>query len=221
MGYGYSLQLDEKAAEKVARASGRDIPVKPKFAVEVVRSIKGRSVANAKKYLADVIALKAAVPFRKTRRHIKHQKGVGPGKFPVNVAKAVLKVLENAEANAEYKGLEPEDMVVFHACAHRASPIPGMMPRAYGRATQWNKTTSHIEIMIREKGTDGESSSAKADAKESSAKAESKESSKAPKAAPKAAPKVESKAAAPAKEPAAKDAAPEAAPVKEVPKEES
>ncbi len=188
MGYGYSIQLDEKAAEKVARASGRAIPVKPKFAVEVCRAIKGRTVPKAKAFLERVVKLEEAVPFKKTVRHVKHRKGkMGPGQYPVKVAAAVLRVLENAEANAEYKGLEPEDMVIFHACAHRGTPIPGMMPRAHGRATAWNTSTSHIEIMIRERGEGSEPAPAK------DADAEVKKKAPAKKAAK---PKVEKPAEA-------------------------
>src|SRR5438552_3160774 len=93
-----------------------------------------------------------AVPFRVHKTNIKHRKGgIGPGKFPVSVAAAMLRILNDAASNAEYKGLDPETMYVWHAAAHRGAPIPGTMPRAQGRATAWDKSTSHIEIVLRNK----------------------------------------------------------------------
>ncbi|MHB8586013.1 MAG: 50S ribosomal protein L22 [Thermoplasmatota archaeon] len=152
MGIGYSVQnLD---AETTAKALGRDIAVKPKFTVNVCRAIRGMRVAKAKVYLENVIALEQAVPFTIHKRNVKHKSSAGgPGAFPVGSAKAVLRVLKDAESNAEYKGLDPDDLVVWHTAAHRAAPIQGMMPRAHGRAGAWNKSTSHIEIVLKERKT--------------------------------------------------------------------
>ena len=153
--YRYAAQNVDP--ETTAKAVGRDIPVKPKFAVNVMRAIRGRAVPKAKRFLEDVIALERPVQFVFHNRNVKHRRGGGgPGRYPVNTAKAVLEVLKNAENNAEYKGLDPERMVVQHAAAHRAAPMPGHMPRAQGRATAWNKSTSHLEIVIseRKKGSD-------------------------------------------------------------------
>ena len=148
MAYGYAAQNVDP--EITAKAAGRDIPVKPKFAVNVAKAIKGKSVKQARQFLEDVTQLKAAVPFKVHKRQVKHRRGgIGPGQYPVNVAYAMLRVLNDAASNAEYKGLDPEKMYVWHACAHRGTPLPGFMPRAQGRATPWDKSTSHLEIVIK------------------------------------------------------------------------
>ena len=150
MAYGYAAQNVDP--EVTSKAAGREVPVKPKFAVNVCKAIKGKDVKKARAFLEDVVALKRAVPFHVHKTNIKHQKGgVGPGKFPVAVAAATLRILNDAASNAEYKGLDPETMVVWHAAAHRGAPIPGTMPRAQGRATAWDKSTSHIEIVLKNK----------------------------------------------------------------------
>ena len=82
--------------------------------------------------------------------------GIGPGQYPVNVAAATLRILNDAASNAEYKGLDPEKMYIWHACAHRGAPIPGIMPRAQGRATAWDKSTSHIEIVLKNESEEKE-----------------------------------------------------------------
>jgi|ERR1051325_5450993 large subunit ribosomal protein L22 len=148
MAYAYAAQNVD--AEKTSKALGRDIPVKPKFAMNVCKAIKGKSVKQAKTFLENVVVLKAAVPFRVHKTNIKHRKGgIGPGKYPVRAAAAILRVLKDAESNAEYKGLDPENMVIWHTVAHKARSLPGTMPRAQGRATQWDKQCSHIEIVLK------------------------------------------------------------------------
>ncbi len=62
----------------------------------------------------------------------------------------MLKVIENAENNAEYKGFNPEDMKITHASAYGGRVIKGIMPRAQGRATDKNTRTTNIEIIIEE-----------------------------------------------------------------------
>lgn len=148
MAFGYAAQNIDP--ETTSKASGRDIPVKPKFAVNVAKAIKGKTVKQARTFLEEVVIMKTAVPFRVHKRQVKHRRGgIGPGQYPVNVAAAMLRVLNDAASNAEYKGLDPDNMYVWHVAAHRAAPLPGFMPRAQGRATQWNKQCSHLEIVIK------------------------------------------------------------------------
>lgn len=150
MAYGYAAQNVDP--EVTSKAAGREIAVKPKFAVNVCKAIKGKSVKSARLFLENVVAMKQAVPFRVHKRQVKHRKGgIGPGQYPVAVAAATLRILNDAASNAEYKGLDPDTMIVWHACAHRGAPIPGIMPRAQGRATAWDKSTSHIEIVLMNK----------------------------------------------------------------------
>src|SRR5919109_378111 len=143
MAQGYSIHPDP---DKTSRALGREVDVKPKHGVEVCRAIRGRSLVEAKDYLEQVIAKKKAVPFRRHVRFLAQQKGVGPGAFPVKASTEILKLLNHAESNAEYKGLDTERLWVLHAATHGASVLPGSMPRARGRATPWNKSLAHIEI---------------------------------------------------------------------------
>ncbi len=143
---GYTAQLDP---ERSARAIGREMDISPKKAVEVCRAIRGMMVPDAKEFLEDVIAKKRPVPYRRYNRGTAHKKGIPyPGGYPVKVAKAILKVLEQAEANAEDKELDPEMMRVAVIAAHRGRKIPNYIPRAYGRATPFMRETTHIEIIL-------------------------------------------------------------------------
>jgi large subunit ribosomal protein L22 len=148
MSYHYAAQNVDP--EITAKAVGRDVPVKPKFGIQVCKAIKGKTVEQARTYLENVTKKKQAVPFRTHKRQVKHRRGgIGPGQYPVATAAATLRVLNDAASNAEYKGLDPEKMRVWHAVAHKARDIPGSMPRAQGRATAWDKQCSHIEIVLK------------------------------------------------------------------------
>jgi large subunit ribosomal protein L22 len=72
------------------------------------------------------------------------------GRYPVNASKEFLKILKNAESNAEYKGLEPANMYIFHAAIQRGRVIHGFMPRARGRASPKDTETVNIEMILSE-----------------------------------------------------------------------
>ena len=110
-------------------------------------------VAKAKTYLEDVIEMKKSVPFKRHNRGVGHRKGQegwASGRYPVKAAEQVLKVLENAEANAEYKGMDTEKLFIEHISSHRGIVIRGYIPRAFGRMTPFNTPTTHIQIVLQE-----------------------------------------------------------------------
>jgi len=72
------------------------------------------------------------------------------GRYPVNASKEFLKILKNAESNAEYKGLEPSQMYISHTVVQRGRVIHGIIPRARGRATPKNTDTVNIEMVLSE-----------------------------------------------------------------------
>jgi len=88
---------------------------------------------------------------RTYRRWIAHKAGTGPARYPVNAAKAFLKILESAVANAEFTGKEdPDTMVIAVINAHKGATSKGYRPRAYGRSSPWNQDTVNLEIVLEE-----------------------------------------------------------------------
>lgn len=144
--FGYSARIDEPCA----RAFGREMRISPKDAVEICRSIKGMRLAEAKKFLEDVVKKRRAVKFTLHRKKVPHRAGVGSGAYPVKAAREILKLLQNAEANAVYKGLDPEKLRVVHASAYKGITIPGILPRAFGRATRFDKPLTNAELVLKE-----------------------------------------------------------------------
>ncbi len=145
--HGYTATADPDTS---AKALGREIPISPKMSREICGMIRGMKVEQAVKALEEVIDLKRAVPLKRYNKRVSHKPGVGPGRYPQKAAGEILKVIRSAMSNAEYKGLDVDGMVLTTVTASRGRTIPGHMPRAHGRATQWNQETVNIEVIIEE-----------------------------------------------------------------------
>lgn len=144
----YSKELKPESSSK---AMGSELHISPKKSRELGRAIKGMKTSNARKYLENVVSLKQAVPFKRHNDSTGHKKGpMAAGRYPAKVAAEYLKILKNAESNAEYKGLNPENMYIAHICAKRGRVIHGMRPRARGRASPKNTETVYLEMILSE-----------------------------------------------------------------------
>jgi len=133
------------------KASARELRVSPKHATEVCSTIKGMKLYQAKTYLQNVVAKRQPVPIRKHKKKIPHRRGLQKayaGRYPVKAAQKVLRILENAEANAEYKGLDTERLKIIYASAHPGMKIKRYIQRAFGRSTPRFKTLCHIELIL-------------------------------------------------------------------------
>ena len=144
---GYTAVAD---ADTTAKALGREMPISPKFAREVAGMVRGMKVETAQKALEEVIEKKRPVPLKRYNKRVSHKAGVGPGRYPVKAAKAILSVIDSAVSNAEYKGLDVSGMAIATISVSRGRVIPGHMPRAHGRATEWNQDTVNVEVIIQE-----------------------------------------------------------------------
>jgi large subunit ribosomal protein L22 len=146
---GYTYQTETGVS--VARARGQDIPISPKKTYEVLNAIRGLPLERARSLLEDVVALRKAVPFRRYNQETAHKRGIGPGRYPKKVARTILQILQNAESNAEYEGLDTDQLVIRVASCARGTIRKASMPRAQGRATAWNEQTTNIEIVLGER----------------------------------------------------------------------
>jgi len=145
-----SRYTTNKDPEKSAKAYGYELHCSPKDSVNLAYVLKNMKTEEAKKYLEEIIEMKRPLPAVFHKRKRAHQKGIGPGSYPQKAAKYMLKVLKNAENNAEYKGFDVENMKIGHITTYQGRTIKGFMPRAHGRTTDKNKTTTNIEIILEE-----------------------------------------------------------------------
>nr|AJS13243.1 50S ribosomal protein L22, large subunit ribosomal protein L22 [uncultured archaeon] len=157
--WGYSIIEETLNPEKTAKASGRELKVSHKAAREVCKAIKGMNLSYAKEYLRDVIAKKKAIPYTRYTKKLGHKGGLQKncvGRYPMKTAHQILQVLQAAEANAENKGLDVDRLRIMHAAAYQGIKLKRFMPRAHGRASPKFDTTTHVEIVLDEKPSQGE-----------------------------------------------------------------
>ncbi|WP_208585781.1 50S ribosomal protein L22 [Gracilibacillus suaedae] len=108
-----------------AKAVAKSVRIAPRKVRLVIDLIRGKEVGEA-------IAI------------LKHtQRGASP---------VVEKLLNSAIANAEHNyEMNPENLVVSEAFVNEGVTLKRFRPRAQGRATQINKRTSHITVVLSEK----------------------------------------------------------------------
>ncbi|MBI4452629.1 50S ribosomal protein L22 [Candidatus Woesearchaeota archaeon] len=141
---GYTFKNYDK--EHMARATGVALPVSLKQSVEICNFIKNRKIGVAKKMLQGVIEGKIAVPFKRYNFDLGHKKKIGPGRYPEKASKTFIKLIEGAEANAQFKGLNTSNLVISHISAHNASKA-----WHYGRNGRRRMKRTNIEIFVEEK----------------------------------------------------------------------
>jgi large subunit ribosomal protein L22 len=104
--------------------------------------------------LENVIAKRLAVPYRRYNNEVAHrsniQDGFFAGRFPQKTAKEYLKLLDNLESNAEYKGMDLDRLRIVSAVVHRGTKLERFTPRAMGRASPKIGMLVHIELVAKE-----------------------------------------------------------------------
>jgi large subunit ribosomal protein L22 len=148
--FKYAFQNYDKA--KHVRSSLREKTISHKHAREIAVTIKGMTIEKARNYLEDVIRLERAVPFRRYHNEIGHKSdtGVMSGRYPQKAAGEFIKLLDNLESNAEYKGMDLDRLHIVNATVHKGRKIQRFIPRAMGRATPKIDILTHVELVAQE-----------------------------------------------------------------------
>jgi large subunit ribosomal protein L22 len=140
--------------DTVAKAKANELNMSPKHSIEIATFIRHQRVNDAIAYLNEVIKLKKAIPFRRFNRNVAHKRGLpgnwDAGRYPVKASKAYIRVLESVKKNAEYLGLDAENLEIIHASANRGRAQKAFFPRAMGRATPKVRESVNVEVVVRE-----------------------------------------------------------------------
>ena len=139
-------------ATRHVRSSVREKDMSHKHAREVAVAIKGLSIEKARDFLLAVISQKRVVPFRRYKNQVGHKAdpGVMSGRYPQKTAKEFIKVLDNLESNAEYKGMDLDRLKIINATVHKGRLLKRFTPRAMGRSSAKNDAMTHVEIVAQE-----------------------------------------------------------------------
>jgi large subunit ribosomal protein L22 len=140
--------------DTIARAKANELNMSPKHSIEIATFIRHQRVNDAIAYLNEVVALKKAIPFRRFNRNVAHKRGLpgnwDAGRYPVKASKEYLRLLASVKKNAEYIGLDAENLEIIHASANRGRAQKAFFPRAMGRATPKVRESVNLEIVVRE-----------------------------------------------------------------------
>ncbi|MEK6849809.1 MAG: 50S ribosomal protein L22 [Nanoarchaeota archaeon] len=137
-GYGYSTTI----TDGMAKAVSHNLPISTKISTQVCRYVNGMTLNKAKQALLDVMDKKQAVPMIVYYKETAHKPNMAVGRYPQKACKYVLSVIKSAEANAQFKGLSSNDLIIFHAAAQQ-----GPTARGQGRTGGYAKQT-HVEIVL-------------------------------------------------------------------------
>ncbi|HHQ44659.1 MAG TPA: 50S ribosomal protein L22 [Candidatus Altiarchaeales archaeon] len=144
----YSQEPEDKTS--TVKAMGRDYNISFKSTVELCKHLKGMPLTKALKILEKVKEKEYAVPYTRFNKGVGHRKGAGVkiGKFPVKVARHVEMVLKNLEANAEFKGMDAQNITITSLNAIKGRAIQKRRPK--GRWKVWNTQYVHIQAIGQE-----------------------------------------------------------------------
>jgi len=150
----YSREAENST--KSCKASGSDLRVHFKNTCVTATAIKKMNLKKAKKYLEDVIEHKQAIPFRFFNgcvgRHAQAKMtNATQCRWPKKSCEFLLHLLKNAESNAEVKGLDTENLEIFHIQVNRAQKQRRRTYRAHGRTNPYMSSPCHIEMILQEK----------------------------------------------------------------------
>ena len=148
--FGYAFQNYDSSRH--VRSALREKQISHKHAREIAVHIKGMSIEKARDYLTNVIHKERAVPFRRYKEQVGHRSdpGVMSGRYPQKAATEFIKLLDNLESNAEYKGMDLDRLKIVNATVHKGVIIKRFIPRAMGRATPKNNVLTHVELVAQE-----------------------------------------------------------------------
>lgn len=124
----YSLKVNEK---KSAKVFGRALSISAKDSVAISRAITGMNLAKAKAFLLGMLSGKRSVD----------------GKYHTKAAFEIMKLLNSAESNAEFKGLNADNMIV-HASAHEGYTF--FRPRRF-KMHRTRKKVTHVQVILEER----------------------------------------------------------------------
>ena len=102
------------------------------------------------KQLPSSVSLVAVVAMRKQKNLNAPGSQVG---WPVKSVKYLMDLLVNAEANAEFKGLDIDNCYIHHIQVNQAIKQRRRTYRAHGRIGPYMASPCHVELIVAEKGS--------------------------------------------------------------------
>ncbi|MBM3303946.1 MAG: 50S ribosomal protein L22 [Candidatus Aenigmarchaeota archaeon] len=124
----YAMKVNDKKSAKVL---GRGLPISTKDSVAICRRLSGMNLRKGKEFLLGMLSEKRSID----------------GRFHTKAALEIMGLLNSAESNAEFKGLNPDNMIIS-ASAHEGYTF--YRPRRFKMHGRRKKVT-HVQVVLQEK----------------------------------------------------------------------
>ena len=151
--YSYSFENYEKSRH--VKSSLRDKSISHKHSREIALAIKGKSIEKLENFWKMYYLKRLLFPIRRYHNEVAHrsniQDGFCSGRYPNKATSEFLKLLDNLESNAEYKGINIDRLKIISIVVHKATKLKRFTPRAMGRASPKYDTLVHIEMVAMER----------------------------------------------------------------------
>lgn len=150
-----TYQAMDRLSAKTAKALMKNKPVSLKYSREIISNIRGQRVEKAIAWLGRIAAMKDFLPLRMYNKKVGHRKGEAQhytkiGRYPIRCVNAFIELLNTVKANADYKGLDSDNLMIAHMFASQG--FSRMRYQSQGRISgkaRKSKST-HIEIVVME-----------------------------------------------------------------------
>lgn len=151
----YNTVVSSTESKKIAKAMAPNANVSLKYALEICNQVKGKTIDWTEAFLRDIEAHKRFLPLKRYNKRVAHRKGDAvhgekAGRYPEKTVRAFLKLLENARANADYKGLDTEKLVIKHAFASQGFGRRGVQKKGHIGGKVRKRKSAHLEIVLME-----------------------------------------------------------------------
>jgi large subunit ribosomal protein L22 len=141
--------------KQTAKALLRNAQISLKYSTELCNLIRGQPVNKTMEYLEKIRTHEDYLPLKMYHKKVGHrkgdaQRGTKSGRYPERVCVEFLNLLRLVKANAEYKGLDSEKLIILTAFASMGFSRYSYQSKGKiaGKARRRNST--HLEIVVME-----------------------------------------------------------------------
>ncbi len=155
MKQNYQAEVAPRIEKKIARAVLTGANVSLKFSTEICNQIRGKPAKKVEVFLTRLSEKKDFLALPRYNKKVAHRKGdsvhaTKSGRYPQKTANALLGLLQSAMANADYRGLDAEKLVVLNAFASMAFGRPSFQTRGKIGGKRRKRKSCHVEIVLLE-----------------------------------------------------------------------
>ncbi|MCR4368429.1 MAG: 50S ribosomal protein L22 [archaeon] len=149
----YQVQKFRKA--KTATAMMKNKPISLKYTNEIISNIKKGTVEKALGWLHRIENEEEFLPLRKYNKKVGHRKGESKGfsiigRWPKRTVVVIIELLESVKANADYKGLDSENLFITHMFASQGFHKNSNQSQGRIAGKRRKRKSTHVEIVVQE-----------------------------------------------------------------------